>query len=344
MRRGFTLIELLVVIAIIALLMGMLLPALGGARRTAKRTICTNNIRQYVQAMGSYATEHQDKIASYSWLRGNYETTFDDLKEAPSDSTATMFQATDILRRATGFDQSQMPRLTGRVPHRRYTHLVLNDYMAQRLPEPSMACPEDVLRLRWQEDWRSNPGSRELNYRWEGVTTPYSPAWLQMWPFSSTYQVVPASYSVDQIRGGRRTVDQYQPDHNLFYMGSLPLGRRKITEVVFPASKVAVFEFHDRHSHRVPLFYAYPLARSTQAFFDASVRVLPTGEANPGFWPNSPASAVATNFDYWPGSYGFEPETLSGAPRDRVFGYYRWTRGGLRGVDYGAGELNTGQP
>ena len=60
--RGFSLVELLVVIGIIALLIGLLLPALGKAREQSRRTACLANLRTLGQALYRYANAHKDRL------------------------------------------------------------------------------------------------------------------------------------------------------------------------------------------------------------------------------------------------------------------------------------------
>jgi prepilin-type N-terminal cleavage/methylation domain-containing protein len=61
-RRAFTLVELLVVIGIIAILVAILLPALGRAKQQAMKTNCLSNMRELSNAFRIYATEYKDAV------------------------------------------------------------------------------------------------------------------------------------------------------------------------------------------------------------------------------------------------------------------------------------------
>jgi len=70
-KKRFTLIELLFIIAIIAILISLLLPALGKAKEMARRTICLNNLKQLSLSINVYSTDQQGYLPRGDWGQSN---------------------------------------------------------------------------------------------------------------------------------------------------------------------------------------------------------------------------------------------------------------------------------
>ncbi|MEM8756263.1 MAG: prepilin-type N-terminal cleavage/methylation domain-containing protein [Planctomycetota bacterium] len=105
-QPGFTLIELLVVISIIAVLIGLLLPALAGVRSSARQLVCLSNTRQFGIGWQIYANDFQD--LSVPGQPGRY-----------ADETRNLYQLGNgrhyrprwyaVMGAAAGFDAYQQP-------------------------------------------------------------------------------------------------------------------------------------------------------------------------------------------------------------------------------------------
>lgn len=329
--RAFTLIELLVVISIIALLISILLPSLAAVRSLGRASICRANMRSLSTSASSYAVDFRDLIYMFSWTPGRTPSQFSDLSNvtSPLAADAHNAQAVDIIRRRSPVDPNfQSP--FGWAPSIDYSHLVLLDYLSSPFPVSIVACPEDRPLRLWQSDiTKFNQGGFGL----QQPDVSFSSSAFRAKPYSSSYEMPPCVY--DKSEPGFR-LEQSDLSHYAYFLRTqTKFGQSRLDTVAFPSSKVQLYDTHQRHSKK-QLYYTHPAASQPLLFFDGSVVDRKTIDANLGWRPNAPTGGP-TLVRYQP--YRYEPPTSNGQLAEIYPGRYRWTRGGLKGVDFGGSEV-----
>lgn len=332
--RAFTLVELLVVIAVIALLVSILLPALAAARRVARMSVCQTGMRQLATGYYAYGTDSRGWLAAFSWQPNVAYSQWNDLNTASTSTDAHCNQAADIVRRMTGRMQ---PRFDNRMVDRNFTQLVLADggyFGGDRLPVGGVVCPEDRVAQVWQ---RTAPEDIESLPEFDRGDVTATPEYRQMQPYWSTYQLIPAVWTSERPNEG---ISQSANDYRLYnHYGDTRFVNKRVDDLMFPSQKVLFFDLFDRHKQKAALFYAYPKATQPLAFGDGSVQVKKTADSNVGWNPLDPNNPFTfTIYSYRPMEPDDPPAQGGTALGDVVKGYYRWTRWGVRGIDFGGKE------
>ncbi|USN98519.1 MAG: type II secretion system protein [Phycisphaeraceae bacterium] len=355
-RRAFTLVELLIVVAVAAMLLAIAFPAVGVSRTAAGLEGSRANLRQMGVANGEAAAENDGLIAGYDWEGHGgsdpplYDLGGGDAATASDNLVAAQLQQAAICRKATGrFDASGPRRLPvnySRLPHRRYNHLPLADDLGGGLPEPTFVSPLDVHHQEFQAnpyDFADLPAG--LPQYCEADSSWTTSRVVKYWAYGSSYQCTYYAWTTSRPDEYGNLGLHPSDGGSLLVVDPSRLGRQPMADVAFPALKVFYHEEYDysEGSGNAGRYYADPEASVNVLFFDGSVRRVATADANPGWDAGAPCDMTASaDLLYESIDTRYFP-TYDGNPNGNTYfpGCYKWTRGGLEGVDTGGDETDT---
>ena len=150
--NGFTLVELLVVIAIIGILVGMLLPAVQTVRESARRTNCSNNLRQIALATHTFESANQRFPAAEFLLEGNQR--FNNPVQWRGSSL--------FIQILPQLEQQNIPDSISYDPRAPWAYTTLHGVALENTP-PVYLCPSSSQQqFEWRRDYFGVQGSQSV--------------------------------------------------------------------------------------------------------------------------------------------------------------------------------------
>jgi len=327
-KRGFTLIELLVVISIIALLIGILLPAIGKARDSAKVAISQSNLKNFGTAHATYASE---------WGGRQWTTAMDDLVlffPSPQNNYSDPHPPVPLgftrdgqhvsTFRGWAIQPSWWPGNCSLGSFRAFHTKPFNQYINSKVYDPIFWAPKDYTIDDSIHQWIDDPGE------WVNGASFYFSSYCT----SIAAQVSPDVYRGDQEGGATNPWD-------------LAAGLRSpnLSAATFPDQKTHMLEHYwlqNNPSPSIPgtngvpwFFNMGPDSTPATLFYDGHVRMMSVREA-----VQSSNRVEAQNADpldaddeacFGSGGY-FENFAYNGA-QNEINSYHVFTRDGIKGRD-----------